>query len=200
MVWQPTIIASLGYSNASAQLMTVPPYAVAFVLMIIVAILCEKTHRRAPFIMMSSAVGCIGYIILLTDPRPGPSYVGVFFAAAGIYPATAIVLAWPCNNVSGQTKRAVANAMQISIGNLGAVMGTQLYRPEWTPRFFVGHGTALGYLVANIVVVGTLWAVLERENRKKAVLRAEKSIATIQEVGQVEDFEGDEDPRWIFQT
>ncbi|ELR03918.1 hypothetical protein GMDG_06449 [Pseudogymnoascus destructans 20631-21] len=102
----PTIIKALGYTAVQAQL-SVPPYAVATVFTVLVAVASEKAKRRAPV-----------------------SYVGTIFAAAGIYPATGIVLAWPANNVSGQTKRATANAMQISIGNLGAVLGTQLYRPS----------------------------------------------------------------------
>ncbi|KAL1969183.1 hypothetical protein VTN77DRAFT_437 [Rasamsonia byssochlamydoides] len=196
----PTIINELGYSAASAQLLSVPPYAVAFVLTITVAILSERTRRRAPFVMATSALGCIGYIILLSTYSPSKSYVGTVFAAAGIYPSAAIVLSWPANNVSGQTKRAIANAMQISIGNLGAVLGTQLYRAESSPRFFVGHGFALGYLVANIGVVGILWLVLRRENVKKAQERERRGIAPLEEVGNAEgDFLGDEDPRWVFQ-
>ena len=152
--------------------------------------------------MGSSILGCIGYIILLTDPRPGVSYAGTVFAAAGIYPAVAIVLSWPANNVSGQTKRAIANAMQISIGNLGAVMGTQLYRTEYAPRYFVGHGVALGYLVANVGVVSILWWVLRRENANKAEIRQREGIHV--EIGDISDekngFQGDRDPRWIFQT
>ncbi|CRG86584.1 putative transporter C1002,16c [Talaromyces islandicus] len=197
----PTIISGLGYSSASAQLLSVPPYAVAFVLVVTVAIFSERTHLRAPFIMTTSALGIIGYIILLSAPSPGSSYVGIIFAAAGIYPSTAIVLSWPANNVSGQTKRAVANAMQISIGNLGAVMGTQLYRSEWSPRYFVGHGVALAYLAANIVVTGTLWLVLSKENKKKEEIRRSQGLAPLEEVGAAEGgFLGDEDPRWVFQT
>lgn len=170
-------------------------------MVITVAVLSERTRRRAPFIMTTSALGCIGYIILLTNHRPGPSYVGVFFAAAGIYPSAALVLSWPANNISGQTKRAIGNAMQISIGNMGAVIGTQLYRPEWSPRFYVGHGTAFAYLASNVIVVGTLWLVLKKQNEKKAATRAEKNIPTLEEVGSAgDDFEGDEDPRWVFQT
>lgn len=112
------------------------------------------------------------------------------------------MLSWPANNVSGQTKRAIANAMQISIGNLGAVMGTQLYRTESSPRYYVGHGFALGYLLANIVVVSVLWAVLNRENVNKAKQREAKGItAFIGDIGDAEgDFQGDRDSRWIFQT
>ncbi|KAK9584619.1 hypothetical protein V6Z90_007148 [Aspergillus fumigatus] len=201
-LFMPTIIKELGYSAAKAQLLTVPPYALGFILTIIVAILSERTRRRAPFIIGSTTFACIGYILLLTSKRASVCYAGVFFAAGGIYPSVAIVLSWPANNVSGQTKRAIANAMQISIGNLGAVMGTQLYRTESSPRYYVGHGFALGYLLANIAVVSVLWAVLNRENIDKAKQREAKGItAIIGDIGDAGgDFQGDRDSRWIFQT
>ncbi|KAF5632340.1 tartrate transporter [Fusarium sp. NRRL 25303] len=194
----PTIIKDLGYKAAVAQLLTIPPYAVAFITTLSVAIASEKLAKRAVFIAGSAGVAAIGYIILLanTNPtaKPGVSYVGTFFAAAGIYPATALVLSWPAINVSGQTKRAIANAMQISIGNLGAVMGTQLYRSGDGPRFVVGHSMALGYLVANIVVVSILGWRLKKQNDARAAVSEE-----IKHVGEVEDWRGDTDPRWRFE-
>ena len=92
---QPTIIRDLGYSAAQAQLLTVPPYAFAFIVVLTVAILSERTHRRAPFIAGSSALAIVGYIILLTQNRPGVSYFGTILAAGGIYPATASSLRGP---------------------------------------------------------------------------------------------------------
>lgn len=192
----PTIIKELGFTAAQAQLLTVPPYAVAFVLTLTVAILSEKLKKRAPFIMASSSLAAIGYIILLSDTKSGVSYFGTILAAAGIYPSVAIVLSWPANNVSGQTKRATANAMQISIGNLGAVLGTQLYRSSDGPRYFLGHGFAFGYLIANILVVGTLWAVLSRENARRD--RGDRNDRLVG-VG-ADEWLGDDDPRWRFQT
>lgn len=50
----PTIIKELGYTAARAQLFTVPPYAVATILTITVAIASEKLKLRAPFIMGSA--------------------------------------------------------------------------------------------------------------------------------------------------
>lgn len=192
----PTIIKALGYTAAQAQLMTVPPYAIATALTLTLATFSERTGRRAPFILGATSIAIVGYIILLSAPtnKPAISYVGTIFAATGIYPATAIVLAWPANNVSGQTKRATANAMQISIGNLGAVLGTQLYRPNTSPRFYLGHGFAIGYLVANLVVVATLWWVLDKTNKKK---EQEASGETVDHDVVVES---DEDVRWMFQT
>jgi hypothetical protein len=190
----PTIIKSLGYSAANAQLLTVPPYAVATILTVIIAVLSEKTKLRSPSIAASSSLAIVGYIILLTAPthKPGVSYVGTIFAAAGIYPSCAIVLSWAAANVSGQTKRATATAMTITIGNLGAVLGTQLYRPKTSPRWYLGHGFALGYLVANLGVVAALWVTLERENRRKEERAARGEVASGPMVS-------DEDVRWLFQ-
>lgn len=126
--------------------------------------------------------------------RPGISYLGTFFAAGGIFPAVALVLSWPAINVSGQTKRAVGNAMQISIGNLGAVLGTQLYRANDGPRYIVGHSFALAYLALTIAVAGTLWFVLKRENERREGIAEE-----VKNVGDLEDWVGDTDPRWRFQ-
>ena len=193
----PTIINELGYTAAQAQLLTVPPYAVATILTVVVAILAEKTHRRSPFILASTSLAIIGYIILLTasTQKPGVAYTGTIFAAAGIYPSCAIVLSWATANVSGQSKRATATAMTITIGNLGAVLGTQLYRPKTSPRWYLGHGFALGYLVANLGVTGTLWYALRAENRSKR-----ERIAGGEVVDEDARIESDEDVRWMFQT
>jgi hypothetical protein len=164
-----------------------------------IAVISEKQGQRALFIGGSALFAAIGYIILLTnkDPiaRPGVSYAGTFFAAGGIYPATALVLSWPAINISGQTKRAVGNAMQITIGNLGAVLGTQLYRANDGPRFIVGHSFALGYLVANVLLCITLRWVLKRENQRKEAVTTEDA----QTIGEIDGWPGDSDPRWRFE-
>lgn len=201
---QPTIIKDMGYTSAQSQLLTIPPYALATLFTILIAILSERYARRAAFILFTSTLAIIGYIILLanTNPRarPGVSYVGTFFAAVGIYPSVALVLCWPAINVSGQTKRATANALQISIGNLGAVLGTQLYRANSGPRYILGHSFALGYLVLNLVVVSALWVVLNRENAEKdKVLESEPHVPGFHD--SAEDLAlGDRHPRWRFQV
>ena len=58
----------------------------------------------------------------------------------------------------------------------------------------MGHGFALGYLVANLLVTGTLWWSLRRENGIK-LQRQEAGEVPAEEV-----VKNDEDVRWLFQT
>ena len=194
----------MGYTSAQSQLLTIPPYAVATIFTVVWAVLAEKYKRRALFTLSTTSLAIIGYIILLSNKnptkRPGLSYAGTFLAAMGIYPSVALVLSWPAVNVSGQTKRATANAIQISIGNLGAVIGTQLYRPKNSPRYVVGHSVALAYLVGNLVVVSTLWYLLKKENERKAAFLAENPQTKGFHDSEEDLKLGDEHPRWHFNT
>ncbi|KAL6304999.1 major facilitator superfamily domain-containing protein [Sparassis latifolia] len=195
-LFMPTIIADLGYSAAKAQLLTVPPYFVATVLTFGTAWGSHLINRRAPFMIAGAVLAIIGYIILITDRRTGVQYFATFLCAGGIYPATAITLSWPANNVSGQLKRAVACAMQISIGNIGAIIGTQLYR--YAPRFYLGHGFAIGSLSMLTVFTCINWAVLARRNKEK-----EETLSGKHEDPQLEKDSrlhlGDAHPSWKFQ-
>ncbi|KAJ7675802.1 major facilitator superfamily domain-containing protein [Mycena polygramma] len=172
----PTIIAGLGFSSWQAQLMTVPPNTLASLSIWFTVWLSSRWNLRAPFIIVSAFVAILGYIILLTGPTPGAQYVGVHFAAAGVYTGNALLLSWPGENVSAQTKRAVAVAMQITIGDIGAIAGVLIYRPEFSAhRFRKPHIIAIGYLLFGAAVAAYLWWWMARENRRRDLLAAERS-------------------------
>ncbi|KAF7365197.1 MFS general substrate transporter [Mycena venus] len=171
----PTIIAGLGFSSWQAQLMTVPPNALAAFSIWFTVWLSSRYNVRAPFIIGSAFIAIIGYIILLAGPTPGAQYVGVHFAAAGVYTGNALLLSWPGENVSAQTKRAVAVAMQITIGDIGAIAGVLIYRPELSAhRFRKPHIIAIGYLLFAAAVAAYLWVWMSRENKRRDLLAGER--------------------------
>ncbi|KAH8113521.1 MFS general substrate transporter [Phellopilus nigrolimitatus] len=164
----PTIIAGLGFQAWQAQLMTVPPYAVAAFSIWGAAYLAAKYERRAVFIIAGGFIAIIGYVILIASKTAGGQYVGVHFATAGVYTGNALLLSWPSENVSGQTKRAVAVALQITIGDIGAVVGVLIYRPSFSGhRFRKPHIIAIGYVCFAIVVAAYLWWAMARENQRR---------------------------------
>jgi len=76
------------------------------------------------------------------------------------------------------------------------VLGIQLYRSNDGPLYFLGHGFALGYLCANVLVIGTLWAVLRAENLKRDRGERNGRLVNIRE----DEWLGDEDPRQISES
>lgn len=169
-LFMPTIIVGLGFGSWQAQLMTVPPNALASISIWLTVWLSSKYNLRAPFIIASAIMAIIGYIVLLAAKTPGGQYTGVHFAAAGVYTGNALLLSWPGENVSGQTKRAIAVAMQITIGDLGAVAGVLIYRPEFASHNFrKPHIISIGYLLFAIGVTTYLWVWMSRENRQRAL-------------------------------
>ncbi|TDL17873.1 MFS general substrate transporter [Rickenella mellea] len=175
----PTIIAGLGFQTWKAQLMTVPPNSLAAFSIWGTVYLSSKYNVRAPFIIGAAFVAIIGYIVLITTKHSGAQYAGVHLAAAGIYTGNALLLSWPGENVSGQTKRAVAVAMQITIGDIGAIAGVLIYRPQFSGhKYRKPHIIAIGYLCFAIVVATYLWTWMSRENRRRdAVLEKDEKAS-----------------------
>ncbi|KAI0297650.1 major facilitator superfamily domain-containing protein [Russula brevipes] len=143
--------------------MTVPPYVLASIGIASGAWLAARIGRRAPLIIGSAVVAILA----------GAQYLGVHFAALGVYTGNALLLSWPSENISGQTKRAVGVAMQITIGDLGAITGVLLYRPAFSAhRFRMPHIIAIGYLAFSTVIAGALWYSMAKENRRRAQIIA----------------------------
>lgn len=192
----PTIIKNMGYSSARAQLLSVPPYAVAFAVSLLVAVTVEKTNfSRGYAIICSVMVGAIGFILLVSDLKPGVQYLGTIFATGGLYPAASIAYTWLASNVSGQVKRAIATAIQISIGDIGAIIGTQVYRSNQAPRYALGNGFSLGFIGLTIVSSAVLRYVLSKDNAFRQTICTEpEDMSYVLE----DDYRGDKDPRWRF--
>ncbi|KAF8904218.1 major facilitator superfamily domain-containing protein [Mucidula mucida] len=193
-LFMPSIIAGLGFKSWQAQLMTVPPNALASISIWLTVWASSKYNRRAPFIIASAVVAIIGYIVLVTATTAGGQYVGVHFAAAGVYVGNALLLSWPGENVSSQTKRAVAVAMQITIGDTGAIAGVLIYRPNFAGhRYRKPHIIAIGYLVFAIAVTVYLWVSMSRENKRR-----DRLVSSGDEKGEKHDDAVDEEDKTVL--
>ncbi|KAJ2162568.1 hypothetical protein GGF46_000571 [Coemansia sp. RSA 552] len=160
----PTIVSLMGYADAEAQLMTVPPYACALVCVFVVSWNSDRTRRRGYHVAGSAGFACLGYILLISSSNIKANYAGACFVAMGIYPIIPLVLSWVANNHVGHTKRAVSIAMINMFGQCFATVGTQIYKSPTAPRFFMGYGVCLAFTVVMVVVSLGLTVFLRREN------------------------------------
>ena len=81
----PTILAGMGYSGTHAQLLSVPPYAVAAAMTILTGWVADKTRQRGLCNMAVVSCGIVGFAMLLASSNPKIQYAGTFLGAVGIY-------------------------------------------------------------------------------------------------------------------
>lgn len=90
--------------------------------------------------------------------------------------------------------------MQISIGDLGAIAGVLIYRPEWSAhQFRKPHIISIGYLVFALAVAIWLWVWMARENRRRdGLIAGEEKIFVEQEHAEEWANQGDRHIAWRY--
>jgi MFS family permease len=171
----PTIINQLGYTAATAQLLTIPIYVTAAVLCIITCWFSDKAAKagkaRSPYVFWPMVAILVGFIMAIAASAngkvPGVVYAGVFIATCGIYPAFPGNITWISNNLAGSYKRAAGMAFQIGIGNLGGAMASNFYRAQDSPKYLLGHGLDIGFVTLGLISVVVLRLNYARINRQR---------------------------------
>ncbi|EGO03746.1 hypothetical protein SERLA73DRAFT_175369 [Serpula lacrymans var. lacrymans S7.3] len=159
----PTIIKTLGHSNAVAQLLTVPPYASAGIAMVLLSYSSDRMQSRGIFTAASCLIGVIGYILLLAIPNNQHiRYFATFCITSGTYTSIGLVNAWFVHNLGSETKRATGVPIYGAIGQIGSILGSHIYPlsegPTYTKGFSITCGLELlAALCAILLSVSFRW-------------------------------------------
>jgi len=193
----PSIIAGMGYKSTTANLLSVPPYAVAAVVTVAVGYIADRTQQRGYCNMVVSIFGIVGFAMLIGSGSPNVQYAGTFLGAVGIYPTIANTVTWAANNVEGVYKRGVTLGFVIGWGNINGVVSSNIYRTKDKPRYFLGHGVVLAYLALWLLGGSVATRILlARENKKRMQGHRDAWIQGKNEQ-EVEDM-GDQRPDFLY--
>jgi sugar phosphate permease len=178
----PTVINGLGYSSANAQLLTIPIYVFAAIVTLIWAWGSDLTQIRSPWIIAGYSIAVLGFIAQLAIPHPrypGLTYGFLFPVAAGLYCPFTCLVSWIGNSLAPSSKRAVGMALLISVGNMGGIMGSNIYLSREAPKYTTGFSASLAMCCAAILMTLVLRWAYARENKKKDAMLAELGEAAI---------------------
>ncbi|PKS06119.1 hypothetical protein jhhlp_007435 [Lomentospora prolificans] len=167
----PTIISTLGYTARAAQLMTIPPYVTACILTIAVAHFSDKFKRRGYFIIGSLILSILGFVMAIATSDNANlarvTYAGCFLACCGFFPAFPGVISWLANNLAGPYKRAIGMSLQISLGNTGGLVGSNIYLAREKPHYRLGYGISIGFMGFGIIAAIIMFFALSAINKKR---------------------------------
>ncbi|CAE7074268.1 unnamed protein product [Rhizoctonia solani] len=166
----PTIVNSLGYSPIRTQLMTVPPYAVSFVVSLALAYTSDRYKLRGPVLFVTGVIATAGYAIYLSTTNKHALYGSLFLQIPGVYASAPTLSAWMANNAQPYYKRATAVAIAFVFSNLGGIVSTWIF-PD-PPRFTTATRLNLAFAVGLCVFAVIIDLYLIAQNRRKASIIA----------------------------
>ncbi|KAK4948988.1 hypothetical protein LTR10_012361 [Elasticomyces elasticus] len=149
-LFTPTITAGLGYDGLQAQLMTVPPYAVAYVVTILVSWSADHFNARALHSAIFATIGALGFLVSAVLPADAYShrYGCLIVAASGAFSCIPPLLGWLSSNLFSTAAVGLAIAMNISFGAPGQIVGVWIYKAnEKTRGYPTGHWTNAALLL-----------------------------------------------------
>lgn len=150
-------------------------------LVFIVAFWSDRVQIRWIFIVGAYSIAVLGFVAQLSIPHPGypgVTYGFLFPVCAGLYGGFPPMLSWMANNLAPSSKRAVGMALLISVGNMGGIMGSNIYLAAEAPKYQTGFGVSLAMLCLGISSAIVLRFAYARANKKR-----EEELAELGEDG-----------------
>ncbi|KAJ6626004.1 putative MFS transporter [Mycena sp. CBHHK59/15] len=162
-LFTPSITSGLGYVSLQAQLMTVPPYAVAYIVTILVSWSADHFNARALHSAIFSVVGAAGFMSSALLPHEAylHRYGCLIVAAAGSFSCIPPLLGWLSSNVYSTSAAGLAIALNISFGAPGQIVGVWIYKADEKAKGYpTGHWTnaaLLLFVAAGCLLLGAYY-------------------------------------------
>lgn len=140
----PTIVAGLGYDTVEAQLMTVPPWVVGYIVSLVLAYSADRFDARGLHVAFATTFAGAGWLTaaLLPAHRYTARYGCLIMAACGAFPCAAPLSAWVTSNVLSVDSLVIAVALNNSMGGLSQLVSQWIFLPQEANR---------GYPTANYI-------------------------------------------------
>ncbi|CAA7260554.1 unnamed protein product [Cyclocybe aegerita] len=159
------ILSSMGWSSLQSMLLSAPPYVFTAFTAMLFSWISDKYCRRAAVIAIQACITLTGLCLMGFTPRPGWRYAGVFLASAGSSGCVIGILAYSSNNVVTHTKRAVTTAVTVSLGGIGGIFASLVFRQVDYPRYMPGIYATIGCQFLLLFLLETTTVFFSYKNK-----------------------------------
>lgn len=175
----PSIVQGLGWSGTRAQLMTVPPYAVGFIVTNVGSYVADHYKLRGAVTIVCSNCLTAGFAIFLASHSTSVQYGSLFLAIPGANAVSPAITSWVANNTAPHVRRAAAIAFACILTNIGGILATWLLGslsppPRYTSATIVLLVSSAGLGIAAAGNVVYLWSQNRAKDRIRAVVTKEE--------------------------
>ena len=162
----PSIINELGFDTITSNLLTAPIYGTTLLVTLLNAMHSDAKKERAFHIMVPGFISMVAFILVGLGEAVHESveyqYFTVTLATAAVWTMVAPTLAWISENLKGSTSNAVGTAFVVALGNLGGVVGPQLFAWDSSGGSYV----CAALLLLGIMLIAALRVLTNRYSEK----------------------------------
>ncbi|KAK0380024.1 high-affinity nicotinic acid transporter [Colletotrichum limetticola] len=165
----PTVIYQLGFTTtAYSQLMNIPPYVSAFLLLNTLGFMLQRKWIR-PWVtavgIESTIIVC--YIILLFVDNPVVRYICLIVSVACAGCAYPVI--WPerIRALEGTVASGIGIGLTNACAQFGGIVGPHVFSTVFGPRYRTSYAVNLSVLVVGICSILTSWLLVVRKDRKR---------------------------------
>ncbi|KAI2635268.1 MFS general substrate transporter [Xylaria nigripes] len=173
-LFTPSIVAGLGYKDLHAQLLTVPPWAIAYVVTILVSWSGDHFNARGLHCAASATVAAAAFLTsaLLPPTAYARRYGTLIVGTSGAFACIPLMLGWLTSNMWSTASTGLAVALNVSIGaGLGQIPGVWIYKASEARRGYpTGHGVNAAMLV--VVAIGAACLRIYYGMKNKQVMKS----------------------------
>ncbi|ETS81469.1 hypothetical protein PFICI_06471 [Pestalotiopsis fici W106-1] len=160
--YSPTIVTGLGYASIQAQLMTVPPWVVGFVVAILLSYSADHFNARGWHVAGASIAGGIGWVTAGSLPHDAYTarYGCLCLAAAGAFPCAPAMTNWVTCNTPSLLTIPFAIALHNSCAGIGQIIAQWIWKTnEAADGYPTGNYVcaACSFFVAIMAVCLRFW-------------------------------------------
>ncbi|KAK9894476.1 MFS general substrate transporter [Cystobasidium minutum MCA 4210] len=169
----PTIVRGFGYNPTITQLRTVPPYAVVFVVTLLLAPLSDKKQIRGPLVSFYGGLAIIGCAMQLTLKSANARYAAIFLQIFGGYGTSPAISCWMVDNAAPHYARATMIAWCFTFTQIGGIISTWIYPTSEAPYYPTGAKVSMFASVVLFVFPWILDYMMLRANKQREKKMAE---------------------------
>ncbi|KAL5360133.1 major facilitator superfamily domain-containing protein [Aspergillus floccosus] len=149
-LFTPAITSGLGYTSLRAQLMTVPPWAIAYVVTTAAAWSADHFNSRGLHSAVFALIGAMGFLASAVLPPDAylHRYGCLIVATSGAFACIPPLLGWLSANLTSTAGTGLAIALNVSFGAPGQIVGVWIYKSDEKAKGYpTGHWTNAALLL-----------------------------------------------------
>ncbi|KAK1657455.1 major facilitator superfamily domain-containing protein [Colletotrichum godetiae] len=163
----PLVVQGMGYSGIEATLMSVPPFVVGTVGLLVIVKSSDYCKERSLHTVGGMCLGIIGCVVMATSANTRLRYGFAHVCMAGVFVGGPLLAVWLAGNTPLKGTRSVMMGVN-GWSNIAGVIAGQIFKSKYAPRYEVPLIVTMIIMACGICGLVFLKHLYKMESKKRA--------------------------------